>query len=117
MRRASILIVLAALLAGCGGYSFKAAKGPAEKPLASDCHFKVTETPPPDGYWRELGTFEGGPSDTVADLVKAVRADACRAGAEMLVPEEQNGKYIRAVAYASRKNDLRMKQFLKGNTR
>jgi hypothetical protein len=117
MRRATILLAFAALVAGCGSYSFHPAKGANEKAKPSDCHFKVTETPPPEGYWRELGTFDGGSSDTVADLVKAVRSEACRAGAEMLVPEEHDGKYIRAVAYASRKNDLRMKQFSKGNTR
>ena len=101
----SIFFFAILLVAGCGGYAWKPAAGPAEKPKAPDCTFKVTETPPPEGYWRELGTFSGGSADTVADMVKAIRPEACRAGTELLVPEESGGKYVRAAAFASRKSD------------
>jgi len=65
MRR---VLLLSLFLGGCSGYAWKPAAGPAEKAKPPDCAFKVTETPPPDGYWHELGTFSGGSADTVAEL-------------------------------------------------
>ena len=98
-------LALAAALAACGGARFTQV-GTPEKPKAADCSFKVTEMPPDEQYWRQVGTIQGGSFDTVADFVAAVRKDACHAGAEMVVPEQENGKYVRGVAYVPRKIDL-----------
>jgi hypothetical protein len=103
MKFSILAFALGSTVLGCGGavYTFEPTRG-AQTPKPVTCEFLVSATVPHDDLYIEIGVLDARrtPSDKIGVFKEEVRAEACQAGADLVVGQIDNfGFYRRGIVF------------------